>query len=907
MTTAETDQTKKRNGADWRSVDIVFADGSTGPAKAAYSGDGWCDVAVERGGIFYRLWVRANGEVDLPMNPCRLAKPWTAIGAVSEASGAPETESKAVAEADPLVGLPEEERARILDIADKAGRMFGLDAERMAIAREVAAYCARQSSTCCAWHKSGGRKGEPCARHVATVAELAATPEPLTREETEADPLAGLPEAKRTRILREAGLADGPFSRQRAIAAGIAAFCARRVPEMLNREEAEKRLRALGVGEKTISEDLDNPRDVIVCYDPASVAPKYAAEVASRVAVLRAHVRWLDAQRDASPSPRRPVATNAETGPLATVPANERARIIAVAQKASRDNPFDCDRAYRDVVAREVAAWHARPPCVPCSGKGGLPGRWKCGVCGGTGRTIPAFDGVPGANPYGGKRPPASVRIEYDHGPDGETYRIEVPATPVPIGIARRGAPERVTDDELSAYAGQPGNISKADGPELAARLAAEVVALRAEHNAAHVRLDKAGALTHMIGTGTDEDQRATLTERIHDLATTAQGARPVPLTPEQLRAIADDLAEAGDSRTVLVNAATVRALLGARPVPIVDTSPEARAEGAWLAWDGALPGAQLFAWDDFHPAAKTAWDAVVNYCDASRPILSDAWKALSGVIAALAKDDSLVDDAIVAAERTGCPTDTVYHLHEINDALFRRRLRNGRTSRGETGPDAERGPSPGLTEEQAADLRERAACVAETCSGGDHIISKRDLIAQRIRELPLRAARAVVAGSDPCPDGKCTHSRGEHAGITGELGCGVIGCPCMSEENPCRAKDDAALNLLRRALPWIAPGVPEIANPATEAQPAATIGQLRADITAILRAARNESNGLVAQTGGAPAMSDERAAKFGAFLADAMLAGNVVPLASEASPIETRRDPIGLGESFPSSDEGRE
>ena len=100
---------------------------------------------------------------------------------------------------------------------------------------------------------------------------------------------------------------------------------------------------------------------------------------------------------------------------------------------------------------------------------------------------------------------------------------------------------------------------------------------------------------------------------------------------------------------------------------------------------------------------------------------------------------------------------------------------------------------------------------------------------------------------------------------------------------------------------------MPEIANPATEAQPAATIGQLRADITAILRAARNESNGLVAQTGGAPAMSDERAAKFGAFLADAMLAGNVVPLASEASPIETRRDPIGLGESFPSSDEGRE
>ena len=48
----------------------------------------------------------------------------------------------------------------------------------------------------------------------------------------------------------------------------------------------------------------------------------------------------------------------------------------------------------------------------------------------------------------------------------------------------------------------------------------------------------------------------------------------------------------------------------------------------------------------------------------------------------------------------------------------------------------------PGLTEEQAADLRERAAFIAETCSGGDHTISNRDLIARRIRELPLRASR---------------------------------------------------------------------------------------------------------------------------------------------------------------------
>jgi hypothetical protein len=37
-----------------------------------------------------------------------------------------------------------------------------------------------------------------------------------------------------------------------------------------------------------------------------------------------------------------------------------------------------------------------------------------------------------------------------------------------------------------------------------------------------------------------------------------------------------------------------------------------------------------------------------------------------------------------------------------------------------------------------AEDIRERAAVIAETCSGGDHTISNRDLIARRIRELPI-------------------------------------------------------------------------------------------------------------------------------------------------------------------------
>lgn len=45
----------------------------------------------------------------------------------------------------------------------------------------------------------------------------------------------------------------------------------------------------------------------------------------------------------------------------------------------------------------------------------------------------------------------------------------------------------------------------------------------------------------------------------------------------------------------------------------------------------------------------------------------------------------------------------------------------------------------------------------------------------------------------------------------------------------------DHARDLLRASRPWIAPGVPDVANPATEAQPAATIGKLRAAIDAFL------------------------------------------------------------------------
>ncbi len=58
-------------------------------------------------------------------------------------------------------------------------------------------------------------------------------------------------------------------------------------------------------------------------------------------------------------------------------------------------------------------------------------------------------------------------------------------------------------------------------------------------------------------------------------------------------------------------------------------------------------------------------------------PIASgDAWTSLVRAIATLAKNDSLVDDAITATERAGCPADVVLHLREINDAMCRRRMR---------------------------------------------------------------------------------------------------------------------------------------------------------------------------------------------------------------------------------------
>ena len=68
----------------------------------------------------------------------------------------------------------------------------------------------------------------------------------------------------------------------------------------------------------------------------------------------------------------------------------------------------------------------------------------------------------------------------------------------------------------------------------------------------------------------------------------------------------------------------------------------------------------------------------------------------------------------------------------------------------------------------------------------------------QPIPVTPLSIGRPIEAFRDnplvdesapdldgPCPDGKCSHTRGEHAGVTGDAGCAVVGCPCMHEDNP--------------------------------------------------------------------------------------------------------------------------
>ena len=62
---------------NWKDVEVIFADGSKGPAKAAYVGEGWCDVISDHGDYTARFWVRSDGSADPPMNLCRLAEPFS--------------------------------------------------------------------------------------------------------------------------------------------------------------------------------------------------------------------------------------------------------------------------------------------------------------------------------------------------------------------------------------------------------------------------------------------------------------------------------------------------------------------------------------------------------------------------------------------------------------------------------------------------------------------------------------------------------------------------------------------------------------------------------------------------------------------------------------------------------------
>lgn len=76
------------------------------------------------------------------------------------------------------------------------------------------------------------------------------------------------------------------------------------------------------------------------------------------------------------------------------------------------------------------------------------------------------------------------------------------------------------------------------------------------------------------------------------------------------------------------------------------------------------------------------------------------------------------------------------------------------------------------------------AACAVET----EHPIPVTPLSIGRpieaFRDNPLVDESAPDLDG-PCPDGKCSHTRGEHAGVTGDAGCAVVGCPCMHEDNP--------------------------------------------------------------------------------------------------------------------------
>ena len=127
-----------------------------------------------------------------------------------------------------------------------------------------------------------------------------------------ADPLAGLPEEDRHRIKR-AGIAarlrtyrdsgetqhDLATRNERdAIAREVAAYHARQgVPETLTREEAEALASRLSLAARGMI-DLDNPRECLRSFDASFVSGPPDCYTAREI--VRAYVRWLDAQGTAS-------------------------------------------------------------------------------------------------------------------------------------------------------------------------------------------------------------------------------------------------------------------------------------------------------------------------------------------------------------------------------------------------------------------------------------------------------------------------------------------------------------------------------------------------------------------------------------------------------------------------------
>ena len=638
----------------------------------------------------------------------------------------------------------------------------------------------------------------------------------------------------------------------------------------------------------------------------------------------------------------------AKTDPLAGLPEEERTRIEQAAIDAwyaayqavpgvgTSTMRQIANEAHGATVAREVAAYHARRPHVIRNGKADRPGSGLFGrligeelqaahaarfVAPDCGLATDAADAVAATFPCGSNAPqPVEPTV-----PGDETYRAESSATPDLLATTQRDATERITDKELTdierVLAAPRDACTIGDLLRWGRALVAEVRALRGdlktEYEArggdvrrlnAEIRalqtdslrrqsprdVDALRAPVHgeyerarenlriaieRIATEEDEDPAYELFESVQDVlprdlldacagmldkhrervnalraafvAWRAVDASQPTLTREHVADALDELAkepaiEWREPSILLRAAAIVRGVAlpvdaspnGGRPAgPTATDSLEGAAMGGNPGFT-EVPGVVFdvlgklrsfvapFANARHNEAAHLA-ETSCRACHAEAMLAEIEGAEAECHLAEKRRRPKLTDEQAqtmaVDVCRLWAPDCGGLH-RDVRHAL----LRAARSEQGTT---------------RVYDLRERAAYIAKTCSGGDHTISKRDLIAQRIRELPLRTVR--------------------------------------------RETDPASV----------------------------------------------------------PTMSDERAARPGAFLADAFLAGNVAPPAAssrpaachcyastpglsdtakswhaktcpervrqastgEAAAAEMRHDPIGLGEPFPSSNKGQQ